>query len=341
MPQIKIHSTSADQVTQEVINKLVKLDPAFVLPTQPATRRPNDQGIESASVFTLLSRNNIVGYALLKYPYAQQACITQIYVHPACRNNQFGHRLMLELLEASAIKKCHQIEASCEKDHIPFFARFGFNVVSEPSTNARSTQNYTLENPCPDYFISTLKLAKAERKSTKNKQDGNLPIPLKLSEDTTHYRYHEKAQFMQLHRSMFSQAQRQICLISDTINSPLLSDDYLRTCFLRLAKRNPQAEIRILLEDDRTGSGYYSPIIDLAQKLTSFIEIRVIQPGATKPNEMISTVDVNGGIFRKDLNNYAGFANYNNHLIAERLRDKFDKHWQYAKPSMRLRRLSL
>ena len=71
------------------------------------------------------------------------------------------------------------------------------------------------------------------------------------------------------------------------------------------------------------------------------ITTRTIQKSAKKPNEMITSVDFTAGIFRKDLDNYTGFAHYNNPLIAQRLRDNFDQHWQYAKPSLQLRRLSI
>ena len=111
-------------------------------------------------------------------------------------------------------------------------------------------------------------------------------------------------------------------LISDNITSPLLNDEVIRDSLLRLSKRNAKAEIRILLEDDKKGAGYYNPTIELAQKLTSFIEIRTIAKGAKKPGEMITAVDFNAGIFRKNMTSYTGFAHYNNHLIAQRLRDK-------------------
>jgi hypothetical protein len=282
-----------------------------------------------------------IGYASVTVNQ-KSAELSSIFITPAHQAQLYGFQLMLNILGTLNKSGCQEISLNCAEDLLSFFQRLGFIISKEQRVISSSGPNkfYELENPSPGLFLKTLK-------STLKDQNIDLAqfktqhTLLKLSQDNQQYTYRNQTQFLDFHRNMLSQAQRQIWLISDTIQSPVLSDPKIRDCILRLAKRNAKAEVRILLEDDKKGAGYYNPTIDLAQKLTSFVEIRSIPPGAKKPNEMITAVDFCAGILRKDLNNYAGFAHYNNNLIAQRLRDKYEQYWQYAKPSMQLRRLNL
>lgn len=285
--------------------------------------------------------NNVVGYASLTINQ-KAAELSSIFIAPAFQNQLIGFQLMLNILGTLQKSGCQEISLNCSEELLGFFQQLGFiNCKEQKLISANNPGRfYELENPCPGFFLKMLK------KTLKNqnidlqtfKKEHNL---LKLNQDVQQHAFRNQEHFLDFHKNMLLQAQRQIWLFSENINSPILNDPKIRDAILRLAKRNAKAEVRILLEDDKKGAGYYNPTIDLAQKLTSFVEIRCIPAGAKKPNEMITVVDFCGGILRKDLNNYVGFANYNNPLIGQRLRDKYEQHWQYAKPSMQLRRLTL
>ena len=282
-----------------------------------------------------------IGYASVTINQ-KSAELSSIFIEPAYQGQLYGFQLMLNILTTLVKSDCQEINLNCSEEMLPFFQRLGFIISKEQRIISQKGPGkfFELENPCPAFFVKTLKhtLKNQAINLAEFKRDHSL---LKLSLDSQHYTYRNQNQFLDFHKNMLAQAQRQIWLISDTIQSPLLSDPKVRDCILRLAKRNAKAGVRILLEDDKKGAGYFNPTIDLAQKLTSFVEIRSIPAGAKKPNEMITAVDFCAGILRKDLNNYAGFANYNNNLVAQRLRDKYEQYWQYAKPSMQLRRLSI
>lgn len=319
----------------------LRLDASFRRSIQSLIERHPDAPIpetpDNSLIFLAMLNGHVIGFAFITIEQ-KSAKLTSLFIQPQYRRKLFGFKLMLDILDKLSKTGCQTIKLNCSEPQIPFFHALGFIITKERRTNQGS--EFSLENPCPAFYLGTAKNILKENGISLKEFKSNYK-PLLLSYDKTHHQYTEQHQFLSLHRSMLSQAQKQIWLISDTIQSPLLNDETVRDSLLRLSKRNPKAEIRILLEDDKKGAGHYNPTIDLAQKLTSFIEIRAIQKGAKKPNEMITAVDFSGGIFRKDLNNYAGFAHYSNNLIAERLRDKFDQHWQYAKPSLQLRRLSI
>ena len=292
-------------------------------------------------LFIPYSEDKIVGYASLTINQ-KTAELTSLFIAPPYQNQLIGFQLMLHILATLHKSACQEIRLNCSEELLGFFQQLGFIICNEQKliSASHSGRFFELENPCPGFYLKMLKktLKDHEIDLSTFKREHNL---LTLSQDGHQHTYRNQEQFLSLHKSMLSQAQRQIWLFSDTIQSPLLNNSKVRDAILRLAKRNAKAEVRILLEDDKKGAGYFNPTIDLAQKLTSFVEIRCIPPGARKPNEMVTTVDFCAGILRKDLNHYTGFANYNNPLIAQRLRDKYEEHWQYAKPSMQLRRLSL
>lgn len=322
MSQVKISQYPLDNVPSEIHRRLCKLDLSWLHIHKAHT-------VEKGFLMTLETKGSVIGYVIIKHNDQSSALIHQLFVHPACRQKAFGRKLLLRAMKAAAKSAYDELYLECIKEAIPFFSHHGFIVVREPLERSHEPL-YQMEMPCLRHYLQV---------RSEEHEPGE--TALLLSKDNHLYKYHSQEQFMAFHRSMMSQAQRQISILSDKITHPLFKDPYIRRCLLNLSKRNAQARIRIMLEDDRSGAGYHNPIIDLAQKLTSFIELRVIPRGALKPGEMITTVDFDGGIYRKNLDSYNGFVNYSNHLIAQRLRDNFDKHWEYAKPSANMRRLSI
>lgn len=295
----------------------------------------------NSMLFLALHDNALAGFASLTLNQ-KSAELTSLFIAPSFQGKTYGTQLMLNILGTLSQSGCEHFSLSCAEELIQFFEHLGFIVTKEQHllSSKGSSRFFELENPCPAFFLNTLKqtLKAKSIDLTELKQSFKL---LRLCQDSEKYAFQEQQTYLDIHKNMLFQAQRQIWLHSDTILSPLLNAPTVRDSILRLAKRNAKAEIRILLEDDKQGAGYYNPTIDLAQKLTSFVEIRTLGSTARKPNERITTVDFNGSILRKSLNHHRGFAHYNNHLVAQRLREKFDDLWQSATPSMQLRRLTL
>lgn len=304
-----------------------------------STDAPMPDTPNNSMIFAPRLKDTLIGYASVTVSQ-KTATVTSLFIEERYRGQLFGFKLMLDIIDKLSKTGCEKIRLNGSEPALKFFKALGFIVTKTLQSPTPQIPQFELENPCPAFFLSTLKhTLKTNNINLETlRQHDRL---LGLAHDKYHYKYSTQHDFLAFHRNMLSQAQKQIWLLSDTISSPLLNDEVVRDSLLRLAKRNAKAEIRILLEDDKKGAGHYNPTIELAQKLTSFIEIRCLQKGAKKPNEMITSVDFSAGIFRQDLSSYTGFAHYNNHLIAQRLRDKFEQHWQHAQPSMQLRRLSL
>lgn len=322
MSQIKIQTYALDKLPLDVHQSLSKLDSEWI-----HIHKANQ--VEKGFIQVLVSAKSLIGYVVVKHNKESSAHIHKIFIHPKCRRNTFGSQLLLKSMSLAAQQGYDELYVECEKDVLAFFTTQGFITVREPHRDTL----YNMEMPCLRHYI---KIRNEEPHLAENGRTALL-----ISQDSHLYRYNNQTQFIDFHRSLLAQAKRQISILSDTIVHPLFKEEYVRQCMLNLSKRNPQARIRILLIDDRTGAGYHNPLIDLAQKLTSYMEIRVIPRGTSKPTEMMTTIDFDAGIYRKNLDAYSGFVNYANPMIAQRLRDNFDQFWERAKPSANMRRLSI
>jgi len=284
--------------------------------------------------FVIKSAHTLFGFAIFS-TLDGVATVHTVFIKEAYRHKSLGKKLVLHLLAKTVKQQCHKVELKCDTSVVDFFRHFGFVTIKEPN-DQKGISLYRLENTCPEYFLSIYRKEKIEEGGTAKTKKS-----LVLSQDETLYNYHDEEQFIALHRNMLSQAQRRIWIIADTINSPILRDELFSQSIIQLAKKNSQAEIRILLGNDKTGAGHFNSLVNLAQRLSSFIEIRTIDKSSTKLSEMLTVVDFSAGIYRKNMQGFSGFATYNNHLIATRLQDKYEAHWQHARASLEFRRLAI
>ena len=288
------------------------------------------------SHYYLITNNTVIfGFAFFSIK-EEIATLHTLFIKDNYRKKSLGSKLVLHLLSKASKHNCRKMTLSCTIDTLHFFNNLGFVALKEPSTLTNTTQ-FELENACPEYFLSVYNQSKIENQQYKSETKH----PLVLSKDRTLYNFHDEAQHLALHRNMLSQAQRKIWITSNSIKSPILSDDQFCQSIMKLVKTNPQAEIRILIENEKMGAGHFNPLINLAQRLTSYVEIRTLDRTAGRLKEMVTIVDFTAGIYRKSMSSYTGFATYNSHLISRRLHDKFENYWQFAMPSIEFRRLAI
>ncbi len=281
--------------------------------------------------FYLISAGeNVVAHASAKL--LKQATMLTHFSVANSHNKELGIKVLLGLLKKLRKDGCEKLQLACHANHLDFLRQAGFIMVEEPPHHG-DKPIYIMENPNLGYFLDTL--------AQKQLQGQGTGLPLLLGSDIDTYYFHDEKHYLNLHQRMLAQARKRIWIISDTINNPLLLDPSTGTAILRLIKRNPQSEVRLLVANDKQGAGYYNPTIQMAQKLSSYVEVRTLQKTNVRLSEMITLVDFGGNIFRKNLSDYTGFANFNSRLISQRLCDNFEQQWQYARPSVELRRLAI
>ena len=286
---------------------------------------------ESASelVCTIASGDKLLAFAELKI-IEDCAYLQVLSVSTSQQNKGLGSILMMHGMRKLDSLGVANMRLECPQEMCSYFMRFGFIGLND----ARAEQGSLMYQPSISYFLNHVPKAR--------QLDGKLSGTLmQLGEDSQSYHFQTEQHYVALHRLMLNQAHKRIWLLADNINNPILNSEDTSQAICRLVKHNPHAEIKILLANDKQGAGYFNPCINMAQRLNSYIEIRSLQKTGVRMNEMITLVDYSASIYRKHIGDYNGFGCFHNRLLFERMRSNFDNHWQFAKPSMELRRLAI
>lgn len=289
------------------------------------------------------AQDEIVGFAEISF-FDQQAQIRRFVVSSQCQNLGIGGQLLLRAAEKAITRNIKRISVICNDSQKGFFVKKGF-VTREKILPGNSSEFLSrLENPAPEMLLIRSPKAQAQPVNTETRAPRILPLPQTrklLGKDTDTYHFRTEADYLDLHRSMLTQARRKIWILTHALSCKVLSDPTTSEALLNLIKSNPQAEIRILLDNDRAGAGYYNPTINLAQRLSSHIEVRTTPITSARLKESFSLIDNTSAIHRKTLTDYFGMANYHSRLLYERLHNEYLQHWQFARPSLHLRRLAI
>ena len=332
MPIVKISLAQKHLLPGSITAQIAEFN-ALINDTPSLAKRQSDaSAIENDLVGTISINNVLIGYNEVQVT-PQHARLSRIVIHPKNQRKGIGTLLLVNTLNQLGKKGIDCIHLHCTSSTSSFFKRFGFSDVSQ-HLRLHDEDKITMEQPCLQYFLSQIPESAASQGLEKSNT-------FHINDDTETYYFRNEDQFLALHKSMLMQARKRIWILCDTINNPLLNSDATSQSFLRLVKHNPHAEIKLLIANDKLGAGYFNPSINLAQRLSSYIQVRTLNKTGLRINEMITLVDHSASIYRKSIKDHNGFACFHNRLLAERMRSNFDHHWQFAKQSQELRRLAI
>lgn len=109
----------------------------------------------------------------------------------------------------------------------------------------------------------------------------------------------------------------------------------------QVALGSRQARIRIVINDIRPVLSRGHRLIDLAQRLTSFISIRIPGHSHKNFNEAMLIADNNAYIHRPFADRYEGEAHLSNRGRSRGLTSRFEELWEKADTHPSLRRLQI
>ncbi len=303
------------------------------LPARQLLSHPSDE----SSRITLFAELGQMLVATLEIKQQDTHAIFQnLVVHRKFRGQGLALQMVLRGLTVARQEGLERAKVACLESHLKLFRQAGFVIQNRPQ-DAERKQFYITENPCISFYLAARKSRLMHPPAT----GPNLQDCLIIGKDLDTHNFHDEEQYLDLHRSLLAQAAQRVWLLCDSLQNPVMRDPDTAQSLLRLVKSNPHAEIKLLIADDKSGAGYYNPTIAMAQRLSSYIEIRTLKSTGVPLNEMLTLVDYSACIYRKHLSDCSGFANFNSRLLAERLRYNFDHHWQFAKVSQQLRRLAI
>ena len=140
---------------------------------------------------------------------------------------------------------------------------------------------------------------------------------------------------------LVSQAKQKLSIISQELD-PLVYDqvDFI-DALRKLAINNRYVQIRILVFDPEIIVRRGHKLLDLAGKISSYIELRKVSDKYRSFNEALLVADEVGYLYRESTERYRGKVNFNGRRESKHLLGVFDTMWETAKPDPNLRRVHI
>ena len=290
-----------------------------------------DSDNQKDCIFTFHTQGQLIGFCVGEVGDTS-AHLRHLLIDKRNQSKGIGQNMMYGMFRQLMQSGVRSVRLNSQPRQLKWLEAHGF-IQLEHTDSGTANREFELLNPCLPLYMKT-------RPSAISKPEAAI-AHMRVGRDMNTHRFHNETEWLDLHRSMLIQARRRIWLTAESVNSSVLLQQETAQAIVQLVKRNPQAEVRLMVDDDRQGAGYYTPTIQALQKLSSYCEIRTLHKTGQRIKDGFTIVDFDASINRTSATEFHGQACYNSRLLSNRLSQHYDQLWQYAKPSMELRRLAL
>ncbi len=125
---------------------------------------------------------------------------------------------------------------------------------------------------------------------------------------------------------------RQIAILSYELDEPVYGDANYVQAISDFVRSSRHIHMQILVKDTKRAIEYGHPLVKLAQRLSSKIQLRKLtqQPNNQEMGFMLG--DTSKLLYKNDDSHYRGFFNSAAAREVKQLREEFNYLWQYAEP---------
>ncbi|PHS15664.1 MAG: hypothetical protein COA86_13355 [Kangiella sp.] len=141
--------------------------------------------------------------------------------------------------------------------------------------------------------------------------------------------------------NLFKQSKRLIQIYSFSLDKRILNNREIELTMTKLLRTSRYAKIQCLIYDEKELQGFDHRIVSLAQRFTSFIEIRVIPEDLKNTNAGYYIVDKQFMIYRSNRENYEALLFKQRQIEVKDKIKHFEDVWQQSRPASFLRALHL
>jgi hypothetical protein len=138
-----------------------------------------------------------------------------------------------------------------------------------------------------------------------------------------------------------AQAHRAVELFTPDLEPALYDQAPLIDALTRLAVSSPRARVRILAKDLDRATKEGHRLVELARRLSSYVQIRRVHEDYQQDSQSFLLVDDYGLLHRHFSARFEGILSCKAPLEVRRLRALFDEIWDRSEPEADLRRLHL
>jgi hypothetical protein len=171
-------------------------------------------------------------------------------------------------------------------------------------------------------------------------------MPSEEPQDFSQYPLGQKHELINLERSeevyqaslaLLHLAQRSVIVVSRNLDSRLYNNSEFTSAVRQFALRSQYARVRILVRDSSPAVKSGHRLIELAQRLSSFIEVRVPDIQHSNYNSAFMVVDSTGYLFRDQADMYTAQCSFADRNYSREITRKFDDMWEHAIPDINFR----
>ena len=153
--------------------------------------------------------------------------------------------------------------------------------------------------------------------------------------------FESREELLGITQNILARADRRLNIVSRHLD-PLIYDlPETVEAIKAMVLNNRQAQIRIVVTDLRPVLSRGHRVLELTQRLSSFIAIRVPGQSHKNFNEAMLIADNSAYIYRPFADRYEGEAHYQHRGKARDLSSRFDELWEKAEIHPGLRRLHI
>ena len=141
--------------------------------------------------------------------------------------------------------------------------------------------------------------------------------------------------------ALVRQAQREVVVISRHLDAGLYNNAEFTTAVREFVLNSQYARLRILVRDPGPAVRSGHRLIELSQRLSSFIEIRIPDQQFDSYNSAFLLVDSTGYLYREQADLYHAQCSFADRHFCNELSHQFEAMWESARPDANLRRMLL
>jgi hypothetical protein len=163
----------------------------------------------------------------------------------------------------------------------------------------------------------------------------------RLGEDAGDFPVSSSTDLREVSCLLAEQARQRLWLSTQALDPGLYDNSRFAEAVRRLATSGRYAQIRILVRDPAAAARMGHRLIDLAQRLPSFIELRRPAADHADSTEAFLLADGSGYAYRTQADRYEAQVDFRAPPRVQELAKLFTQMWEQAQPDQNLRRLHL
>lgn len=140
---------------------------------------------------------------------------------------------------------------------------------------------------------------------------------------------------------MLSQCKRSFYILAPTWEECLFERDNITTGLYELARYSRNSDIRILLHSSDEAVRNNCRIVDLARRLSSYIDVRIQNKSFQSCSEAFMLADKRGVIYQGLSSRYDALADYHSPRLCESLTSNFLEMWAHSHRDPNFRQLHI